>query len=144
MTARDPDQRDAVALPKDADDIQKVKPAHGRRTQQGKSRPPLLFARADSSLYTSLATLPQRAGVPASMLPWLVVKGRCRRPGRRDAERDAAGGSPCQARRHGRTRWRRWRTSSTIIMRGAKLPAGQREQGVSLIEGAADRGDLSR
>ena len=39
----------------------------------------------NSSLYTSLATLPQRAGVPASMLPWLVVKGRCRRPGRRDA-----------------------------------------------------------
>jgi hypothetical protein len=54
VTARDPDQRDAVALPKDADDIQKVKPAHGRRTQQGESRPPLLFARADSSLYTSL------------------------------------------------------------------------------------------
>ena len=77
MTARDPDQRDAVALPKDADDIQKVKPAPGRRTQQGESRPPLLFARADSSLYTSLATLPQRAGVPASMLPWLVVKELC-------------------------------------------------------------------
>jgi signal transduction histidine kinase len=77
VTARDPDQRDAVALSKDADDIQKVKPAHGRRTQQGESRPPLLFARADSSLYTSLATLPQRAGVPASMLPWLVVKELC-------------------------------------------------------------------
>ena len=32
---------------------------------------------ANSSLYTSLATLPQRAGVPASMLPWLVVKELC-------------------------------------------------------------------
>ena len=63
-----------LMLPKDADDIQKVKPAHGRRTQQGESRPPLLFARADSSLYTSLATLPQRAGVPASLLHWMVFK----------------------------------------------------------------------
>jgi hypothetical protein len=77
VTARDPDQRDALALPNDAGDSQKVKPAHGRRTQQGESRPPLLFARADASLYTSLATLPQRAGVPAGMLPWLVVKELC-------------------------------------------------------------------
>jgi hypothetical protein len=34
---------------------------------------PLLFSRADYSLYTNLATLP-RAGVAASTLPWLVVK----------------------------------------------------------------------
>jgi hypothetical protein len=48
-----------------------------RRTQQGElpDHPaPLLFARPDFSLYTSLATLPQRAGVSASMLPWLVAK----------------------------------------------------------------------
>ena len=45
--------------------------------QQGESpnhRPPLLFAREEHTLYTSLATLPQRAGVSAGMLPWLVVK----------------------------------------------------------------------
>jgi DNA topoisomerase VI subunit B len=34
----------------------------------------LLFEREDWSLYTSLATLPQRAGVPADMLPLLVAK----------------------------------------------------------------------
>ena len=77
VMARDPDQQDVVAPPNDADDCRKVKPAHDRRSQQGESRQPLLFARADSSLYTSLATLPQRAGVPASMLPWLVVKELC-------------------------------------------------------------------
>ena len=44
---------------------------------------------------------------------------RCRRHGRSDAGRARRGRrKPCQARRHGQTRWRRWRTSSTIIMRG--------------------------
>ena len=38
---------------------------------------PLLFAREDWSLYVSLATLPQRAGVSASMLPLLVAKEFC-------------------------------------------------------------------
>ena len=48
--------------------------------QQGElpdRRAPLLFAREDWSLYTSLATLPQRAGVSASMLPLLVAKELC-------------------------------------------------------------------
>ena len=37
----------------------------------------LLFSRSEASLYCSLATLPQRAGVPASLLPHLVVKELC-------------------------------------------------------------------
>ena len=41
------------------------------------TRSPLLFARSEASLYCSLATLPQRAGVPASLLPWLVAKEFC-------------------------------------------------------------------
>jgi DNA topoisomerase VI subunit B len=52
----------------------KVKP---EPTQQGElpdQEAPLLFARDDWSLYTSLATLTQKAGVPTSMLPWLVTK----------------------------------------------------------------------
>ena len=66
--------------------IQKVTARQAEhRTQQGElpeppgvpTRPPLLFAREDWSLYTSLATLPQRAGVSASMLPWLVAKELC-------------------------------------------------------------------
>ena len=60
----------------------KVKPERSdRRTQQAElpdsRRQPLLFAREDWSLYTSLATLPQRAGVAASALPWLVAKELC-------------------------------------------------------------------
>jgi hypothetical protein len=58
--------------------VGKVKPARpDRRSQQEESpdrQRPLLFAREDWSLYTSLATLPQRAGVPAAELPRLVVK----------------------------------------------------------------------
>jgi hypothetical protein len=76
-TASDPDQRRTVALPNDADAGQKVKPASARRTQQAEladQGAPLLFAREDWSLYVSLATLPQRAGVAAAMLPRLVVK----------------------------------------------------------------------
>jgi DNA topoisomerase VI subunit B len=37
----------------------------------------LFFAREDWSLYTSLATLPQKAGVPADLLPKLVAKELC-------------------------------------------------------------------
>ncbi len=44
------------------------------RSRQDDPNRPLLFCRADSSLYVNLATLPQKAGVPASMLPLLVVK----------------------------------------------------------------------
>jgi hypothetical protein len=42
--------------------------------QQAEKAPPLLFSRPEAMLYTSLATLPQRAGVSAEMLPTLVVK----------------------------------------------------------------------
>jgi DNA topoisomerase VI subunit B len=53
----------------------KVKPegpdSRSRQDEQGRV---LLFAREDWSLYTSLATLPQKAGVPANRLPWLVTK----------------------------------------------------------------------
>jgi DNA topoisomerase VI subunit B len=53
-------------------------PASIRQDQSpGREPQPLLFAREDWSLYTSLATLPQRAGVSASMLPWLVAKEFC-------------------------------------------------------------------
>jgi hypothetical protein len=48
-----------------------------RRSQQDEQQQLLLFARDESSLYTTLATLSQRAGVPASMLPWLVAKEFC-------------------------------------------------------------------
>ena len=41
------------------------------------SRPPLLFARPDFTLYVTLATLPQRAGVTADKLPWLIAKEVC-------------------------------------------------------------------
>jgi hypothetical protein len=45
------------------------------RSYQGNSdERPLLFAREDFSLYCSLATLPQRAGVPARHLAKLVAK----------------------------------------------------------------------
>jgi hypothetical protein len=57
---------------------QKVKPAPDRRrSQQGEQQQVLLFARDESSLYTNLAILPQRAGVPDSMLPLLVAKEFC-------------------------------------------------------------------
>ena len=52
-----------------------------RRSQQeellDRQHQRLLFSREDWSLYTSLATLPQRAGVTASALPWLVIKEFC-------------------------------------------------------------------
>ncbi len=41
------------------------------------TRSPLLFAREDWSLYCTLATLPQRAGVAAPLLPMLVAKEFC-------------------------------------------------------------------
>jgi hypothetical protein len=54
---------------------QKVKPArHGGRSQQAESHQPLLFSRSGATLYTSLSTLLQLAGVPDEMLPSLVVK----------------------------------------------------------------------
>ncbi len=64
------------------DDSRKVKSdAPRRRSQQEESldrqHQRLLFSREDWSLYTSLATLPQRAGVTASALPWLVIKEFC-------------------------------------------------------------------
>jgi hypothetical protein len=43
-------------------------------SQQAELTRPLLFAREDWGLYVSLRTLPQRAGVPGSMLPWLIAK----------------------------------------------------------------------
>jgi hypothetical protein len=54
---------------------QKVKPEQPTRpSRQDEPRPPLLFARADWSLYINFATLPQKAGVTANALPQLVVK----------------------------------------------------------------------
>jgi DNA topoisomerase VI subunit B len=60
---------------KAAENRQKVKSKSGFEHQSPERQAPdLLFAREDWALYTSLATLPQRAGVTASTLPWLVVK----------------------------------------------------------------------
>jgi hypothetical protein len=54
---------------------EKVKAEQGSQgSQLAHSASPLLFQREDWSLYVSLKTLPQRVGVPANMLPWLVVK----------------------------------------------------------------------
>jgi hypothetical protein len=59
----------------DADDSRKVKSEQSAaRTQQAEFRGPLLFVREEASLYTSLASLPQRAGVHADDLPLLVAK----------------------------------------------------------------------
>jgi DNA topoisomerase VI subunit B len=64
-------------------DAEKVNrnPPHSRRHRSGKQADTpatkgrqLLFAREDWSLYTSLATLPQRAGVTADLLARLTVK----------------------------------------------------------------------
>jgi DNA topoisomerase VI subunit B len=61
--------------------VQKVKPTPDdgstRQEELPRHQPVLLFAREDWSLYTSLTTLPQKAGLAASMLPWLVAKELC-------------------------------------------------------------------
>ena len=59
--------------------LKKSKSAHlavveGGLSQHADSHPPLLFARPDFTLYLSLATLPQRAGVVADEMPWLFAK----------------------------------------------------------------------
>jgi hypothetical protein len=58
---------------------QKVKSAasgqHSQQAQSSRRQPPvLLFERADASLYTSLTTLPQKAGVAANLLARLCGK----------------------------------------------------------------------
>ena len=64
--------------PIDADDGRKVKPPPPiPGSQQEEFRGPLLFERPERLLYVSLATLPQRAGVSAKELPWLVAKEFC-------------------------------------------------------------------
>jgi hypothetical protein len=57
-----------------ADDRQREKAGSARPTQQAEHQQPLLFSRPEASLYTSLSTLPQRAGVSTEMLPSLVAK----------------------------------------------------------------------
>jgi hypothetical protein len=52
----------------------KSEPAAKRSKQAELPEAPLLFVRHEATLYTALATLPQRAGVPVSLLPLLVVK----------------------------------------------------------------------
>ena len=56
------------------DDRKRERAGSARPTQQAEHQQPLLFSRPEATLYTSLSTLPQRAGVPDSLLPSLVPK----------------------------------------------------------------------
>jgi hypothetical protein len=81
-TARSPEAARLLPPQETAGKVNSAPDAPGAQqaTRQAESRPqpqPLLFAHEDWSLYTSLATLPQRAGVSAYMLPRLVAKELC-------------------------------------------------------------------